>query len=88
MLQKIDDDNTREDSERNAQLLSETQNLYIESLLLEVNLEESVNLKERMRSRWTHLNYPTPPPGAELSENRLPTEPGQKPGRRKREKVS
>ena len=84
LLQKIDDVKTKEEPERNQQLLSETANLFIESLLLEVNLEESVNLKERMKQRWPYLSNPPAPPGAELAETRSQAE--QK-NRRKREKV-
>lgn len=39
-----------------------------------------------MRSRWTHLNIPNPPQGAELAEHHLRPSSDQK-NRRKREKV-
>ena len=82
LLQKLDDDSTREDSERNKQLLRETQTFYLESLLLEVNLEQSVDLKERMKKRWPHLNNPKPPEGAEYAHNKQ-TIPAQKQARKR-----
>ena len=42
--------------------------LYVESLLLEVHLEDSNDLKQAMKSRWPKLDAIEPPPGAELAD--------------------
>lgn len=42
--------------------------LYVESLLLEVHLEDSNDLKQEMKSRWPKLDAIEPPPGAELAD--------------------
>lgn len=70
LLQKLDKESGSQESDK--QLLRETQTFYIESLLLEVNLEQSVDLKETMKKRWPHLSTPKAPEGAEFSQNKQP----------------
>ena len=52
--------------------------LYVESLLLEVHLEDSNDLKQEMKSRWPKLDVIEPPPGAELADPNQTTNPKDK----------
>ena len=52
--------------------------LYVESLLLEVHLEDSNDLKQEMKSRWPKLDVIEPPPGAELADPNQATNPKDK----------
>ena len=48
--------------------MNDTTSLYVESLLLEIQLDESNELITVMKKRWPHLNEIEPPSGAELAE--------------------
>ena len=57
------------------QLLNDTTSLYVESLLLEIQLDESNELITVMKKRWPHLNEIEPPSGAELAEAKAEPKP-------------
>ena len=57
------------------QLLNDTTSLYVESLLLEIQLDESNELITVMKKRWPHLNEIEPPSGAELAEAKVEPKP-------------
>ena len=55
--------------------MNDTTSLYVESLLLEIQLDESNELITVMKKRWPHLNEIEPPSGAELAEAKAEPKP-------------
>ena len=92
ILQRIKCTNTNDQDDStsktmNEELLSETIALYVESLLFEVQLDESAELAAEMKQCWPQFGELEPPEGSELApEGKI--QPNVKDKRKREVKVS